>query len=1020
MSSSSVHADPPPPVVTEPSGINYATSIALGKGGFAICHKAERLDGAKPTGQIVALKIVKTKMEPAKLAQKFVTELQIHSKLSHPNIVTFYRAFSFQTSTYVVLELCPNGSLADMLKKRKNLTLPEIRRLVIQVCGAVKYLHHRHIVHRDLKTGNLFLDEHMNVKVGDFGLAALLVTERDMEVRRRTTMCGTPNYLAPEILEKGKGHDEKVDLWAIGVIAYTLAVGKAPFHASTKEEIYKKLKSGTYTWPELSATNNQSTDLRDLVSRILVSEEQRPSPDEIVSHAFFKIAYVPAEIPTTARTVAPQWDVSMPSSDTIRRGYSETWFDLCKLSGVGEYELGKIFPLNGGRKVRSIVHDMERETQLGRQPQMPIPKDVVYTSMISDFDAARSSPDNSTASVEAAGRGLKEIALNEVASSRPRVADPEKARRDAALMPPPRAPSRAATSRSGTVRRAARTISEETAAKSNESVRIQSDSSSSGPSSAATLKVSRMRPAPASAASAPSKVTLGSTMRENKNGSSNATSYQTAKTEQSSDPVEKPSRTNSVKRSADASLARRPRGTRTVKERPTSPVEQQLPMQPTAAKVARPRNPSRNISPPVEQGPMATLDEMKQAEPHRYRKKIPTDNVIEILSDPESDNRDELKGPSDPPALRLPRPPQMATKRLPQVNKEISRETNPAVPGTDPATVLEKLSVFRNNLATALQKSASAKTTSSLRSNIPDESANLPFVSRWVDYSRKHGVGYVLSDGTVGCIINATAKPKQTPTPVTHVLVRNGQRWLQKVGKNKDFAGIEQVPLEIFEDRDLEGIKRKVYKGLGSVKEGPLAVEAERRRTLSVLWVKFGRYMCQSLDGQEEDMGKNHDGNFVRFYQRIGNVGVWAFADGCLQVHFPDHTKLVISADGQSVSATVLTAEAVSHLSQNGDLLPTQINQRQVLADSIHALLFEGGRVRQRMVKANQLADKLAFVRDAVSQWVANGGLGRLDEDDLGDKLYWEGLTVKDGTRKVDRVTVGRYGGDDVRPPLNA
>ncbi|KAI7598794.1 hypothetical protein KC343_g16248, partial [Hortaea werneckii] len=102
----SVHAEPPPPIVTEPHGINYATGSALGKGGFAICHRAERYDGSRPTGHLVALKIVKTKMEPAKLAQKFVTELQIHSKLSHPNIVAFYRAFSFHTSTYVVLELC--------------------------------------------------------------------------------------------------------------------------------------------------------------------------------------------------------------------------------------------------------------------------------------------------------------------------------------------------------------------------------------------------------------------------------------------------------------------------------------------------------------------------------------------------------------------------------------------------------------------------------------------------------------------------------------------------------------------------------------------------------------------------------------------------------------------------------------------------------------------------------------------------------------------------------------------------
>lgn len=67
---SSIHAEPPPPIVTEPTGVNYATGPTLGKGGFAICHRAERYDGSKPTGHIVALKIVKTKMEPAKLAQK--------------------------------------------------------------------------------------------------------------------------------------------------------------------------------------------------------------------------------------------------------------------------------------------------------------------------------------------------------------------------------------------------------------------------------------------------------------------------------------------------------------------------------------------------------------------------------------------------------------------------------------------------------------------------------------------------------------------------------------------------------------------------------------------------------------------------------------------------------------------------------------------------------------------------------------------------------------------------------------
>ncbi len=148
--------------------------------------------------------------------------------MRHPNIVEFHRAFTYKQSTYLVLELCSNGSVMDMVKERKCLSLPEVRRLTIQLCGAVKYMHTRNVIHRDLKMGNLFLDSAMNLKLGDFGLAAVLVSpfEWDGLVKqgvlngsRRTTLCGTPNYIAPEILEKGaKGHDHKVDIWAIGVI----------------------------------------------------------------------------------------------------------------------------------------------------------------------------------------------------------------------------------------------------------------------------------------------------------------------------------------------------------------------------------------------------------------------------------------------------------------------------------------------------------------------------------------------------------------------------------------------------------------------------------------------------------------------------------------------------------------------------------------------------------------------------------------------------------------------------------
>lgn len=238
------YAAPPPQWVMQPplrAGYpvrRYRSGRLLGKGGFAVAYEGELeslTSGLK--GQVFALKIVKSRMNVKKMEEKvstgkclsfnssqFRTELQIHAKMSHPNIVEFHRAFSYGDSTYVVLELCPNGSVMDMVKKRKCLSLPETRRLMVQLCGAMKYMHARNTIHRDLKMGNLFLDAKMNLKIGDFGLAAVLVSKDEFDglfnaKSRRTTLCGTPNYIAPEILEKGKGgHDHKVDIWAMGII----------------------------------------------------------------------------------------------------------------------------------------------------------------------------------------------------------------------------------------------------------------------------------------------------------------------------------------------------------------------------------------------------------------------------------------------------------------------------------------------------------------------------------------------------------------------------------------------------------------------------------------------------------------------------------------------------------------------------------------------------------------------------------------------------------------------------------
>lgn len=219
----------------------------------------------------------------------------------------------------------------------------------------------------------------MDIKVGDFGLAALLVNSNDMGARR-TTMCGTPNYLAPEILEKGgRGHNEKVDLWAIGIIAYTLAVGRAPFHAAKREDIYKKLQKREYEWPDVSkSTSEISNDLRDLVAQLLVHEDDRPNPDQIVSHPFFKMNFVPVMLDQSTKEKAPKWtNVRPPTAEAIQRGYTDSWYQICKEAGVGEIN-GKTFQVIGGRKVRLVAKDCEREIQQGRQPIVPLPDDVVY------------------------------------------------------------------------------------------------------------------------------------------------------------------------------------------------------------------------------------------------------------------------------------------------------------------------------------------------------------------------------------------------------------------------------------------------------------------------------------------------------------------------------------------------------------------------------------------------------------------------------------------------------------------
>ncbi len=187
----------------------------------------------------------------------------------------------------------------EMHKRRKQLNEAEVRYYVRQIGEACKYLHENKIVHRDLKLGNLFLNDNMELKVGDFGLATKIVSAGE----RKLTLCGTPNYIAPEVLCK-KGHSFEVDVWSLGCIVYTLVVGKPPFETNDLKDTYKRIKLNEYKIP-----GYVSEEVAIFIRKLLQADPQkRPSMTEVLQDPYMSGNYIPSRLPTSCLTVAPRFN----------------------------------------------------------------------------------------------------------------------------------------------------------------------------------------------------------------------------------------------------------------------------------------------------------------------------------------------------------------------------------------------------------------------------------------------------------------------------------------------------------------------------------------------------------------------------------------------------------------------------------------------------------------------------------------------------------------------------------------
>ncbi|OMJ83878.1 hypothetical protein SteCoe_15105 [Stentor coeruleus] len=202
-------------------------------------------------------------------------EIEILKKISHPNIVKMFDVIETQKQLHLVLEYISGGSLGSYLKKQPNkrLSEEECRGLFKQLVSAIEYIHSQKVTHRDLKLENLLLQEFGAIKIIDFGFSTCFSHEKKVKI-----FCGTPTYMAPEIVTRKEYSGPPADIWALGVLLFVMLCGFFPFRAPTDRELFKKIEKGLFSIP-----NHVSTGARNLLYKILVvNPSERPTASEII------------------------------------------------------------------------------------------------------------------------------------------------------------------------------------------------------------------------------------------------------------------------------------------------------------------------------------------------------------------------------------------------------------------------------------------------------------------------------------------------------------------------------------------------------------------------------------------------------------------------------------------------------------------------------------------------------------------------------------------------------------------
>uniref|UniRef100_A0A7E4VTG4 Aurora kinase n=1 Tax=Panagrellus redivivus TaxID=6233 RepID=A0A7E4VTG4_PANRE len=249
----------------------------LGKGGFGTVYSARE----KKNAFNVAIKIIfKAVLVNDRHMMQLKREIELQRNLLHPHILIFYAFFDDYDHVFVVLELCRFGSLFKVLRKSKTFSPHRSAYVVDCVASALQYCHDRHVIHRDIKPDNILLNEKFEPKVADFGWAV-----RD-EDGNRQTLCGTPSYLSPEMLDVSQNHAHtyKVDNWALGVVYYECLTGQKPFWHWNQAVTFRNIKQGLLR-PDVKLTKEPMEIIRGLLT---VDSNMRSELDAIRNNGYFR------------------------------------------------------------------------------------------------------------------------------------------------------------------------------------------------------------------------------------------------------------------------------------------------------------------------------------------------------------------------------------------------------------------------------------------------------------------------------------------------------------------------------------------------------------------------------------------------------------------------------------------------------------------------------------------------------------------------------------------------------------